>query len=260
MSRGTKPRTPGPGHVTIVIPAKDEAAAVGATIASLPIETLETAGHTVDVVVLDGKSSDGTPEIARAHGATVVTDRGNGKGSALREARPRLVGDYIVMLDADGTYAPDAIPRVVDRLARHEADIVMGDRHILAGAMTPMHRVGNMALSLGATVLYGRVCTDLCTGLWGFRRTALWALPLQSRGFELEAEMFALSTRLGYRVVYVPVDYLPRQGATKLSTTRDGARIGWCLLRSRFAQLGTGPWVPLRTAPGIDHTEPEVRG
>jgi len=109
--------------------------------------------------------------------------------------------------------------------------------------MTPLHRVGNSLLSLTASVLYGRVCRDVCTGLWGFRSDVLRAMPLQARGFELEAELFAVSARTGLRVGHVPVDYLPRQGDShaKLSSGRDGLRIGWWLLRSRFAPLPTPP-------------------
>lgn len=226
----------GRGLVTIVVPAKDEEAAIGATLDALPVETLRAFGFEAEVVVLDGNSTDATVEIAHAWGAIVVRDRGHGKGAAVRDARHALRGDYTVMMDADGTYAADAIPRVLDPLARGEADIVMGHRRKQAGAMTGVHRFGNAMLSLSARVLYGRRCPDLCTGLWGFRTEALRALPMQSTGFELEAELFSLAARLRFRIAHTPVDYLPRRGTTKL-TARDGLRIGWCLVRSRFQDL-----------------------
>ncbi len=226
----------GAGLVTLVLPAKDEAGAIAATLRSLPRATLHATGYRTEVVVLDGQSKDGTEAIARACGATVVRDRGKGKGCALREARAAFQGDFLVMLDADGTYAPDAIPRVIALLARGDADVVMGDRRVLAGSMTRLHRVGNSLLSLGASVLYGRRVPDLCTGLWGFRMDALRRLPLRSDGFELESELFALSARLGLRIRHAPVDYLPRTGTSKLAT-RDALGIGWCLVRNRFARL-----------------------
>jgi dolichol-phosphate hexosyltransferase len=226
------------GLVTLVIPAKNEAAAIGATLNALPIETLHAAGFGTEVIILDGNSRDGTAAIAARHGATVLTDLEPGKGSAFRNGRSFFRGDYVVMLDADGTYATDAIPRLVSRLAWGDADIVMGLRRTRPGAMSMTHRIGNRVLSLGASVLYGRVCPDVCTGLWGFQRDALNALPLTSRGFELEAELFGLTCRLGLRVVHVPVDYLPRMGETKLSSGRDGIRIGWCLLRTRLTRPG----------------------
>ncbi|MHB1261122.1 MAG: glycosyltransferase [Thermoplasmatota archaeon] len=227
---------PGMGLVTLVVPAKDEGGAIAATLRSLPRSTLHAAGYLTEVIVLDGHSKDETVSIARSLGASVLPDRGHGKGSALREARSAFQGDFVVMLDGDGTYAPDAIPRVLALLASGTADVVMGDRVALDGSMSAVHRAGNALLSLGATILYGRRVPDLCTGLWGFRTDALRRLPLMSDGFELEAELFALSARLHLRVRHTSVDYLPRTGASKLAT-RDGLRIGWCLLRNRFASV-----------------------
>jgi glycosyltransferase involved in cell wall biosynthesis len=230
------PALMGAGLVTLVVPAKDEGDAIGATLRSLPRSTLHAAGYRTEVIVLDGHSKDETVRIARNLGAAVLPDRGRGKGSALREARSAFQGDYVVMLDGDGTYAPDAIPRVLALLASGEADVVMGDRVALDGSMSAVHRVGNALLSLGATVLYGTRVRDLCTGLWGFRTDALRLLPMKSEGFELEAEMFALSARLHLRIRHTPVDYLPRVGASKLAGS-DGMRIGWSLVRNRFSSL-----------------------
>lgn len=223
--------------LTIAVPAKDEEEAIEGTLDALPIRTLETLGLEVEVCVLDGASSDRTPEIAREWGATVVTDDGTGKGAALRKARDRFNGDLVVMLDADGTYAADAIPRLLRPLLRGEADVVMGRRQPRPGSMKPTHRVGNALLSLEASVLYARRCPDLCTGLWGFRTKVLDSLPLESTGFELEAELFALTSRMGLETERVPVDYLPRDGQTKLEGRRDGWRIAWWLVRTRFASL-----------------------
>lgn len=226
--------------VTIVLPAKDEEAALDPILRSLPTDTLATMGLAVETLVLDGQSEDATRDIAYEHGGTtVVFDREHGKGRALTNGREHVDGDYVVMLDADGTYALDAIPRLLAPLLADTADVVAGRRRIRPGAMSPTHRIGNRLLSLLAQALYLRPCPDLCTGMWGFQADALAALPLRSRGFELEAEMFALSSRLGLRLEHVPVDYLPRMGASKLDTT-DGLRIAWWLVRSRFAPLGTG--------------------
>lgn len=226
-----------PGLVTIVVPAKDEEAAIGRTLRALPKGTLRAAGFSVEVVVLDGSSGDATRRIAKRHGARIIGDAGRGKGRAFRGARPRLRGEFIVMLDADGSYATDAIPRLLDTLRRGDADIVMGRRTLRPGSMTGLHRVGNALLSAEASLLYARRCHDLCTGLWGFRAGALQAMPLRSKGFELEAELFATASRLGLRIEEVPVDYLPRGGQAKLSAGRDGLRIGWCLLATRFTSM-----------------------
>lgn len=225
--------------VSIVIPARNEERAIGATLRALPLSTLRAMGFRLEVVVLDGHSTDQTAAIARALGATVIPDRERGKGAALRNAIPKLRGDYVVMLDGDGTYAADAIPRAVARLAHNGADVVMGDRVAQPGAMSGLHRVGNTGLSLMARTLYLRSCPDVCTGLWGFRAEALRGMPLRSQGFGLEAELFAFACRMGLSIEHVAVDYLPRNGVAKLSSTRDGLRIARRLVVSRFASLPT---------------------
>jgi len=225
------------GLVTIVVPAKNEAAAIARTLSALPLATLGVEGYTSEVVVLDGNSRDETSRIAEGLGARVLLDAQPGKGNAMRLARRHFRGDYVVMLDADGTYAPDAIPRVLGPLAFGTADVVMGSRVVQPGAMTAVHKVGNRILSLSAASLYGRWCPDLCTGLWGFRASALHSLPLQSRRFGLEAEFFALASRMRLRVASVPVDYLPRQGSSNLRAVRDGLRILRRLVVTRVARM-----------------------
>lgn len=231
------------GMVTFVVPAKDEAYSIGATLQSLPLSTLHAEGYETEILVLDGNSRDATRQIARQHGARVIRDRSHGKAAALRDARTAIRGEWVVMLDADGTYAPDAIPRMLDVLHSGEADVVMGCRVVQAGAMTALHRFGNRMLSLGASLLYMRAVRDLCTGLWAFRSDVLQQLPMRSEGFDLEAEMFALCTRLGLRVATTRVDYLPRVGHSKLKTS-DGIRIAACLLRTRFILLNGRNRIP----------------
>lgn len=223
--------------VTLVVPAKDEAEGIARCLRSLPRATLATMGFASEVLVLDGNSADATAAIARSLGATVVTDREPGKGAALRHAREAFRGDYVVMLDADGTYPADAIPTLLDPLMRGDADVAMGLRRPLGRAMPGPNRFGNAVLSLMASLLYRRPCRDVCTGLWAFRADVVRHLPLQSRGFGLEAELFALTARLRLRVAQRDVDYLSRNGKAKLRPGRDGARIFRRLWRSRFVPL-----------------------
>lgn len=228
---------PARGLVTVVLPAKNEEAALARTMRALPRGTLDALGLDMEVVVLDGQSVDATAAIGRRWGAVVITDREPGKGNAVRNAVNAFRGEYVVMLDADGTYPPDTIPRMLLPLLRGAAEVAVGDRVPQQGAMVGSHILGNVLLSTYASILYGRRCRDVCTGLWAFRADILRALPLQSRGFGLEAELFGLAARMRLRVAHVPFDYLPRHGLTKLNTGRDGLRILRRLFRTRLAPL-----------------------
>lgn len=233
--------------VTILLPARNEEDGVRQTLAALPLHELDGAGYDVEVVVVDGHSTDRTVEVAKAWGARVVTQEGRGKGMAVRTALRAVNGDYLIMIDSDHTYPEEAIPQFV-RILENGADVVMGSRFrgfMEEGAMSRVNRVGNLALSGLASVLYQRRVTDVCTGMWGFRRRAVARLPLRSRAFELEAELFALSAKSGLRLVEVPIPYRRRVGETKLGKVRDGLSIGMMLLLALPRRVGPVAAAPL---------------
>lgn len=224
-------------RVAITIPVKNEADGIAEVIEGIPFAALEAVGTDVEVVVIDGNSNDDTVAIAAGLGATVIRAAGKGKGVDMRRAVPKLDADLVVMLDGDGTYPVEDIPRFVEAL-RDGADVVMGSRlcdlsRMEAGAMSTTNRIGNWGLSWLASILYFRRTTDLCTGMWGFRREALAGLPLNSNHFELEAELFAQSVKAGHRIVEIPIDYRVRAGESKLGGVKTGIKIAAKLLRKR---------------------------
>jgi dolichol-phosphate mannosyltransferase len=223
--------------ITILLPAKNEEDGIEATFAALPVRRLLHLGYPVEILVADGRSHDRTREVAVAHGARVIQQLGSGKGRGVRAALGVAKGEYIVMLDADATYPARAIPAFVAML-EEGYDVVMGSRflgRIDEGAMKRVNRVGNHGLSGLASLLYGRRCTDVCTGMWAFRASAVRELALTSTHFEVEAELFAKSAMGKLRLVEVPITYGMREGVTKLGSVGDGLKIGAALLRYRFA-------------------------
>lgn len=223
--------------ITILLPAKNEETGIESTFAALPVERLLEIGYPVEILVADGKSHDRTRDVALAHGARVISQLGTGKGRGVRSALDVAKGDYVVMLDADSTYPARAIPAFVAML-EEGYDVVMGSRFsgvIEEGAMKRVNRVGNHGLSWLATLLYGRRCTDVCTGMWAFRRETVRNLGLTSTHFEIEAELFARSAKAGLRICELPITYGRREGVTKLGSVTDGLRIGAALVRYRFA-------------------------
>ena len=243
--------------VVIMLPALNEENSIGEVIDDIPFTALRDRGYDAIAVVIDGNSTDRTLEIAREKGARIIIQQGKGKGLGVRqalalchpddrengEARISCEGStamrdakYLIMLDADGTYPPEHIVDIIDALEKG-ADVVMGSRFlgtIADGAMTGLNRLGNTVLSDAATVLYQQRCTDLCTGMWGFNAKALEELELDSRHFELEAELFAESAKKGLGIVEVPISYLPRKGETKLVPLKAGFAILDKLLERRF--------------------------
>ncbi len=244
----------------MMLPALNEEGSIGEVIDDIPFSTLHDHGYDTVAVVVDGNSTDRTLEIARRKGAEIIVQKGKGKGLGVRQAfalchpsngAPPSTDDcrrmehgatammnakYLIMLDADGTYPPKHIVSLIDALEKG-ADVVMGSRFkgtIAEGAMTPLNQFGNTVLSDVASLLYQQRCTDLCTGMWGFNARALDVLELDSRHFELEAELFAESSKKGLSIIEVPITYLPRKGETKLVPLKAGFAILDKLLERRF--------------------------
>ena len=108
-------------RVTVVIPAKDEEGLIGEIVDQVK-------PYADEVLVVDGHSRDRTPDIAAAHGARVIRDRGHGKGDALRLAMDEATCEIVVFIDADGSHDPHDIPRLVAPIRAGDADLVIGSR------------------------------------------------------------------------------------------------------------------------------------
>ncbi|WP_292384686.1 S-layer glycoprotein N-glycosyltransferase AglJ [Methanoculleus sp. UBA430] len=208
-------------EVCIFIPTLNEAP----TIAELVGEFRERGFQ--HILVMDGNSTDGTPEIARSAGAVVRTQAGKGKGNAIIEAVEIIDRPYVLMLDGDGTYSPDDAERMLDPLGRG-FDHVIGDR--LAepdgGAFTRLNLLGNQLLNLMFRIAHGRDLSDILSGYRAFTLHSIRQMTLREAGFEIETEMAVEAVRHGQRIAVVPVSYLARPGTvTKLNPLQDGARI-----------------------------------
>ncbi|MFI6844063.1 glycosyltransferase family 2 protein [Kitasatospora sp. NBC_00085] len=217
--------------VTLVVPAQNEARNIPWVFEQIP--------RCVDEVILvDGSSSDATVPMARHCLPTVrsVEQSGPGKGNALRTGFAAATGEYIVMMDADGSMWPGEIPHFLHFLD-HGFDLVKGSRCIAGGGSLDFTRVrslGNRALLAVVNRLYDASLTDLCYGYCAFRRSFLDALDLRSTGFEIEAEMIAHALRSGLRIAEVPSLELPRRsGRSHLHAISDGRRVLRTLISER---------------------------
>jgi len=244
---GTSPRNSG-GHVVIFLPALNEEHGIGPVMDRIPRAELEAAGYSVSVWVVDGNSTDRTLQVGRERGANVFIQEGRGKGNAMRQAFDHVLQtqdqasggsfdrEFYLMLDADGTYPPEAVPEFVEALASGN-DVVHGSRfrgRMADGAMTPLNRIGNRVLSTLARFLYGVSVTDVCTGMWGFSAKALRQIRLEATGFDLEADLFGSACLSRARSHELPVDYAARIGPAKLIPLRSGLQIALRLLTRRL--------------------------
>lgn len=210
----------------------------------IPKRHLEARGYDLNVWIVDGKSRDATLKVAMEKGAKAFVQDGQGKGSGMRQAFEHLfaadeIGSknrppenmFLLMLDADGTYPPEHIPKFVEALEAGN-DLVLGSRfrgRIEDGALSAFNRFGNHVLTTFARLLYRVPVSDVCTGMWAFRGDSLRRLGLVADGFDLEADIFATACRRSAKLAEVPIDYGRRIGKAKMVPLRSGLLIAWRL-------------------------------
>jgi glycosyltransferase involved in cell wall biosynthesis len=213
-----------PPQVSVVIPCLNEAENIEQCVsrAHAVIDAHAIAG---EVIVVDNGSEDGSGDLARAAGATVVEEPRRGYGQAYLSGFEVASGDYIVMIDADLTYDFDEIPRFLDELDQG-AELVMGNRlrGVQPGAMSLMSRIGNPLLSGFLNVVYRTPIGDAHCGMRALRRDLLSTLDLHSTGMEFASEMVIRAARRGVRIAEIPIQLHPRAGKSKLSPLQDGWR------------------------------------
>jgi dolichol-phosphate mannosyltransferase len=222
------------GTVAVVIPTLNEERSIGTVIDDVPVADLLQNGLETAVYVIDGQSTDKTREIAVEKGATIILAQ-RGKGSAIQTAFNSITADYAIMVDGDDTYPIEMATEMTRLLQTH--DVVIGSRlkgTIEPGAMTRLNVVGNVLLSLLARALFGAHISDVCTGFWAYRSDAIRRLDLAARGFEIEVDMFIECVRNGLRITEIPITYRARADQPKLSSLRDGVKIGLFLWKRRL--------------------------
>jgi glycosyltransferase involved in cell wall biosynthesis len=210
-------------RIAVLLPCYNEAAAVGQTVAGFRAALPEA-----DIYVYDNNSSDRTCELAAAAGATVRTERMQGKGHVVRRMFADIEADIYVMADGDATYDAAVAPALVRRLLDERLDMVVGARKSeVEEAYRRGHRLGNQLFTAILASLFGRTFSDIFSGYRIFSRRFVKSFPALSRGFETETEISVHALELAMPVAEVITVYgaRPEGSASKLSTYRDGWRI-----------------------------------
>jgi glycosyltransferase involved in cell wall biosynthesis len=191
--------------VDIVLPCLDEAAALPGVLGRLP------AGYRA--IVVDNGSTDGSPEIAAAHGAQVIREPRKGYGAAVHTGIEAATSDIVCVLDADGSLDPAALPALVTTVSDGLADLAVGRRVPVGRGAWPWHaRAGNAVL---AAMLRRRGLAVHDIGpARAFGRTDMLALGVLDRGFGYPLELLLRAAEAGWRVVETDVEYRPRTAGT----------------------------------------------
>lgn len=195
----------------VILPCLNEAPA-------LPwvLERISTGYH---AIVADNGSIDGSADIARRYGATVVHVPQRGFGAAAHAGLEAATAPIVCFMDADGSFDPSQLNRVVTPVASGMADLVLGRRRPSSPAAWPLHaRAGNAIVAAQLRRSAGIQVHDLGP-MRAARREALLSLNLRDRRFGYPLEMMVAAGRAGWRLVEVEVDYSPRFAGTRSKVT-----------------------------------------
>ena len=161
--------------VSILIPTLNEELGIEKTLSSIPRKELTILGYDLEILVIDGGSTDQTREIASRMGARVIIENQKGYGRAYKTGFVEAKGNILVTLDADGTYPAENIPDYVHRLTENGADFITVNRFskMENGAMSISHKVGNKILSTAMRLLYSVEVKDSQSGMWVMKKVLL---------------------------------------------------------------------------------------
>ncbi len=224
---------------SIIIPCRNERGNIETAIKRLPVF-----GKTQEIIYVEGNSSDGTFEeclrvkeaYAATHDIKVLKQDGRGKGDAVRKAFANASGDILMILDADLTMPPEALPKFYTAIANGKADFVNGTRLVYpmeSEAMRPLNFVANRFFAGVFSYLANQRFSDTLCGTKALSRTHYEAI---SRGRDYfgdfdpfgDFDLIFGAAKQNLKIVEVPVHYGARvYGETQISRFRDG----WLLLR-----------------------------
>ena len=211
--------------VTVVLPCLDEAASLPGVLGEIP------AGY--KALVVDNNSTDGTADVARRHGADVVTETVPGYGAAVHAGVVAATTPLVAVLDGDGSLDPRELPALVDDVERG-ADMAIGRRRATPGLKWPWHaRLGTAAVSWRLRTRHGLPVHDIAP-MRVARRDALLSLGVTDRRSGYPLELLVRAAAAGWTVTERDVAYGPRTGGTsKVSgSVRGSAIAAWDFWRA----------------------------
>jgi glycosyltransferase involved in cell wall biosynthesis len=205
--------------ISVVIPALNEAQAIGEVVSTVPRDRVQ------DIFVVDNGSTDDTAKQATLAGARVIHEPRRGYGSAcMAGVKAAWNSDIIVFLDGDRSDDPHQLDAIAMPVLQDQADLVIGSRigrGLEKGAM-PLHgRLGNRLIVFLLRLLYGVRITDIGS-FRAIKTDDLFDLKMEQMTYGWPSEMVVKAARKGLRIQSVPITYRRRIGQSKVTGTLKG--------------------------------------
>ncbi len=211
----------------VVIPCRDEGPALPALLAKIP--------EGFRPIVVDNGSRDDTAEVARKHGALVVSESRPGYGAAVHAGLEAATAGYVAVMDGDGSMDPAQLVPLLEEVASGRADLAVGRRRPTAKGVWPWHaRAGNAVVLWWLRRRIGLPLHDIAP-MRVARREDLLALGVEDRRFGYPVELLQRAAVAQWRFVERDIDYHPRAEGTKSKVS--GSVLGTVRAARDFAKV-----------------------
>lgn len=208
-------------EIAVIVPCHNEELTIGRVVREFRSELPDAA-----IYVFDNNSTDRTAQVAAEAGATVFSERRQGKGYVVQSMFRSIDAHCYVMVDGDATYPAHEVHSLTAPILNGEADMVVGSR--LSGSSRDgfklLHHLGNYAVLLILNAMFRSHLTDILSGYRAFNQRFVSTVPLFGGGFEIETELTIKAIKRGLRIVEVPIDLTkrPEGSFSKIHLVRDG--------------------------------------
>lgn len=207
--------------VSVVAVSLNEAKTILDVLKKIPMDVVD------EILVVDGRSTDGTYELVKKAGYKIVYQEGKGRGAAFRTGFKQVKGDIIVMLSSDGNERPGDIRNLVNKI-NEGYDLVIAARFGQGKSddVTPIRNFGNWALTASCNLFGGIKVSDSMNGFRALTRDAMERMNIQANDFSIEGEITVKAGKLKMKIAEVPtIEDARLHGYSRLSTLKDGWRI-----------------------------------
>ncbi|MBI2042723.1 MAG: glycosyltransferase family 2 protein [Candidatus Nealsonbacteria bacterium] len=208
--------------VSVVIPTLNEVSTIKMVLDSLPKDIVD------EVLVVDGRSTDGTVELVKSLGYPVYTEEGNGFGAAFATGAKKATGDIVVFINSDYSHDAADIPKFLKKI-EEGYDMVMASRYMKGGGSeedTFVHYIGNRVITFVANLVHGAHFSDILYFYLAAKKEVFDRVETTAEGFEYCIELPIKAHKAGFKITQVPSLERKRAGGkAKVSAFKHGSKI-----------------------------------
>ena len=222
-------------NISIIIPAKNEEQSLPLMLRELPIDIIK------EIIIVDGHSNDQTIDVVeklQIQEVQIIQQTGKGYGNAINEGTKKVTGDFIVFMDADGSYNPKSLVEIMTKIETHSLDVCFCSRYLLGAGSdddTMIRYIGNKIFSFLLKYVHGVKISDALFLYCMVRRNALERLKMTSNGFSFCVEFPIRVHNIGLKYTEIPSFERKRfAGKSKVNAFVDGFLIAMTIFKLKL--------------------------